>query len=69
MIIKNLRLMGKNFEIDKFDLYEAKEDYYLTASRLVPYKKIDIIAQAVATHSVRCAEKAFLYKRDMQKYR
>jgi len=32
-------------EISKFTLGEVKEDFYLTASRLVPYKKIDLIAE------------------------
>lgn len=32
-------------EISKFTLRENKEDFYLTASRLVPYKKIDLIAE------------------------
>ena len=31
-----------------FDLYENKEGFYLTASRMVPYKKIDIIVEAFA---------------------
>lgn len=29
-----------------FSLHENKEDYYLTASRFVPYKKIDLIVEA-----------------------
>jgi len=29
-----------------FDLYSQKEDFYLTASRMVPYKKIDMIVKA-----------------------
>ncbi len=33
-------------DTDKFPLVTNKEDYYLTASRLVPYKRIDIIAEA-----------------------
>jgi len=33
-------------DIDKFELSEHKKDYYLTASRFVPYKRIDIIAEA-----------------------
>lgn len=32
--------------IDKFSFCEKKEDYYLTVSRIVPYKKIDIIVDA-----------------------
>jgi glycosyltransferase involved in cell wall biosynthesis len=31
-----------------FELYLEKEDFYLTASRLVPYKKIDLIVEAFA---------------------
>lgn len=31
-----------------FELRETKEDFYLTASRLVPYKKIDLIVEAFA---------------------
>ena len=33
-------------EIDRFSLMEEKEDFYLTVSRLVPYKKVDVIVQA-----------------------
>jgi glycosyltransferase involved in cell wall biosynthesis len=33
-------------DIDKFTLYEKKEDFYLTASRLVPYKKTKLIVEA-----------------------
>jgi glycosyltransferase involved in cell wall biosynthesis len=32
--------------IEQFDLCESKQDYYLTASRMVPYKKIDLIVEA-----------------------
>lgn len=32
--------------IEDFTFCEAKEGYYLTASRLVPYKKIDLIVEA-----------------------
>lgn len=32
--------------INAFNLYEKKEDFYFTASRLVPYKKVDLIAEA-----------------------
>ncbi len=35
-------------DVDLFQLDEAKEDYYLTASRLVPYKKVDLIVEAFA---------------------
>ena len=32
-------------DIDAFAFSEQKEDYYLTASRLVPYKKVSLIAE------------------------
>jgi glycosyltransferase involved in cell wall biosynthesis len=35
-------------DTDKFLLETNKEDYYLTASRLVPYKRIDLIVDAFA---------------------
>lgn len=34
---------------DMFELYSKKEDFYITVSRMVPYKKIDIIAEAFST--------------------
>mgnify|MGYP000889324510 CR=1 FL=1 len=33
-------------DVDSFSLCEQKEDFFLTASRMVPYKKIDLIAEA-----------------------
>lgn len=33
-------------DVSGFTLGDIKEDYYLTASRMVPYKKIDLIVQA-----------------------
>ncbi|MGP8471958.1 glycosyltransferase family 4 protein [Burkholderia sp. PR2] len=33
-------------DVDGFSLNEAKDDFYLTASRMVPYKKIDLIVEA-----------------------
>lgn len=35
-------------DLDTFQLCRRKEDFYLTASRLVPYKKIDVIVKAFA---------------------
>jgi len=35
-------------DIDTFVLAEKKEDFYVTASRMVPYKKIDLIVEAFA---------------------
>lgn len=34
--------------VEAFELCENKDDYYLTASRFVPYKKIDLIVEAFA---------------------
>lgn len=33
-------------DVESFQLHEKKEDFYLTASRMVPYKKIDLIVKA-----------------------
>jgi glycosyltransferase involved in cell wall biosynthesis len=35
-------------DVDKFPLIREKSDYYVTASRLVPYKRIDLIVEAFA---------------------
>ena len=35
-------------DVDAFTLNEQKEDFYLTASRMVPYKKIDLLVEAFA---------------------
>jgi glycosyltransferase involved in cell wall biosynthesis len=35
-------------DVDAFSVNEQKEDFYLTASRMVPYKKIDLIVEAFA---------------------
>ena len=35
-------------DVAAFDLCEQKEDFYLTASRLVPYKRMDLIVKAFA---------------------
>ena len=33
-------------DVDRFEVSEIREDYYVTASRLVPYKKTDLIVKA-----------------------
>jgi glycosyltransferase involved in cell wall biosynthesis len=33
-------------DVDKFEVSEYKEDYYLTASRMVPYKRLDLVIEA-----------------------
>ncbi len=35
-------------DVDKFECAENKDDYYFVASRLVPYKRIDLIVEAFA---------------------
>lgn len=35
-----------NIDISNFELCEDKQDYYLTSSRLVAYKKIDVVIEA-----------------------
>ncbi|QCT93945.1 glycosyltransferase family 4 protein [Caminibacter mediatlanticus TB-2] len=42
---KNADVIYPPVDVDKFELCEKKEDFYLTASRLVPYKKIDLIVK------------------------
>ncbi len=43
---KNATVIYPPVDIDKFKLYQDKEDFYITVSRLVPYKKIDLIVEA-----------------------
>ncbi|WP_434639877.1 glycosyltransferase family 4 protein [Klebsiella sp. I138] len=38
-------------DINKFKLNSSKEDYYFTASRMVPYKRIDLIVEAFSEMS------------------
>lgn len=33
-------------DVEKFEMREQKEEFYMTASRMVPYKKIDMIVEA-----------------------
>lgn len=33
-------------DVERFEFCERKEDFYLTASRMVPYKKMDLIVEA-----------------------
>jgi glycosyltransferase involved in cell wall biosynthesis len=43
---KDSTLIYPPVDIKKFTLYKKKEDFYLTASRLVPYKKTSLIVKA-----------------------
>src|SRR5262249_20921142 len=36
-------------DMTQFTPYTAKENYYLTASRMVPYKKMDLIVESFST--------------------
>lgn len=35
-------------DVERFALHAAKEDHYVTASRLVPYKRVDLLVEAFA---------------------
>ncbi|GGH14585.1 glycosyltransferase [Pedobacter zeae] len=43
---KNATTIYPPIEIDDFVLETSKDDYYITSSRMVPYKKIDLIVEA-----------------------
>lgn len=43
---RNATTIYPNIDTNKFILNEVKEDYYITCSRLVSYKKIDLIVSA-----------------------
>ncbi|WP_439185259.1 glycosyltransferase [Carboxylicivirga taeanensis] len=45
---RDARVIYPPVDIERFELSEKKQDYYFTASRLVPYKKIDLIVEAFA---------------------
>jgi glycosyltransferase involved in cell wall biosynthesis len=42
---RNATVIYPPVEIEKFKVKENKEDYYFTCSRMVPYKKIDLIVE------------------------
>ncbi|HHC2557934.1 glycosyltransferase family 4 protein [Klebsiella pneumoniae] len=43
---RNADVIYPPVDVDRFTLNENKEQYYFTASRLVPYKRIDLIVEA-----------------------
>lgn len=45
---RNADVIYPPVDVRRFILNENKEDYYVTASRLVPYKRIDLIVDAFA---------------------
>lgn len=45
---RNAKVIYPPVDVDDFTLCSNKQDFYLTASRMVPYKKIDLIVEAFA---------------------
>jgi len=43
---RSSKVIYPNIDVDKFDVVEEKQNFYITWSRLVPYKKIDLIVEA-----------------------
>ena len=43
---RNSVVMYPPVDVEAFEIQESKDDFYLTASRMVPYKKIPLIVQA-----------------------
>lgn len=43
---RNADVIYPPVSVDRFTLQENKDDFYFTASRMVPYKRIDIIVEA-----------------------
>ncbi len=43
---RNADVIYPPVDTDKFEVGNQKEDYYLTASRMVPYKKLDLVVEA-----------------------
>jgi len=43
---RNAEVIYPPVDTDKFEIGNKKEDYYLTASRMVPYKKLDLVVEA-----------------------
>lgn len=45
---RNATVIAPPVQIDQFSPWAQKDNFYITASRLVPYKKIDLIVEAFA---------------------
>jgi len=43
---RNADVIYPPVDVDKFEVSKHKENYYLTASRMVPYKRLDLIIEA-----------------------
>lgn len=48
---RNADVIYPPVETDRFTIGESKEEFYFTASRMVPYKKIDLIVEAFSQMS------------------
>ncbi|UTW01533.1 glycosyltransferase [Marinomonas rhizomae] len=46
---RDSKIIFPNVDVDAFPLNEIKENFYFTASRLVPYKRLALIAEAFST--------------------
>ncbi|MCM3523392.1 glycosyltransferase, partial [Curtobacterium sp. P97] len=45
---RNATVIYPPVDVNRFTISEKKDEYYLTASRLVPYKRIDLVVDAFA---------------------
>ncbi|MCD7092260.1 glycosyltransferase family 4 protein [Klebsiella quasipneumoniae subsp. quasipneumoniae] len=45
---RNATVIYPPVDVNRFSISEKKDEYYLTASRLVPYKRIDLVVDAFA---------------------
>lgn len=45
---REAKVINPPVDVDSFQLVREKEDFYLTASRMVPYKKIGLIVEAIS---------------------
>jgi glycosyltransferase involved in cell wall biosynthesis len=43
---RNASVLYPPVDVQDFEMREEKSDFFLTASRLVPYKRIDLIVEA-----------------------
>ncbi|MBU2964352.1 glycosyltransferase [Amphritea sp. 2_MG-2023] len=43
---REAKVVYPNVNVDDFEVHESKDEYYFTCSRLVPYKRIDLIVEA-----------------------
>ena len=46
---RDAKVIHPPVDLEMFTMHEAKEDFYLAASRMVPYKRIDLIVEAFSS--------------------